>query len=333
MTDVASDFSPAFRQDSALRQEDLLVADIQDLLLRSSLPALRQPFSPYIQKLVQAGVALRSGQHVGYLDNAAFVDNIQEFCENAWTLTQKIQQPLLEPLELAHARSEMKTAVALTRAGMTAALKTEGIFQSTMALLQHEKAAYASYPVQTMFEAQRAQLEYMQMSPAQLAHVATLGINLFASLRELHAQNESQAPLQLSFLDLSDSMTGARDPKMQALASCTVQLCCEEWLSDEQFLRMQSKDPSSPIIPNLYPLLLVLVDTCLKPRAAHSLTPDMLESSLHESSLRHVRHRERSRSPAAHHRNSLIETEQPTAQYPAVVHYSTALSISSCPGF
>lgn len=50
---------------------------------------------------------------------------------------------------------------ALTRAGMSIALRTENIYQSTLALLQHEKAAYAMLPTQTMLEAQQAQLVRM----------------------------------------------------------------------------------------------------------------------------------------------------------------------------
>ncbi|KAK9812569.1 hypothetical protein WJX73_009676 [Symbiochloris irregularis] len=263
-------------------QEDVLVGEISHLLQSSRLPVLAQPYPPFIQKAFEGVVALRSGQRAAYLDGRVFVDNIQDLCHNAHRLSFQLDDPSLVPDEMAHVRAEMTAAVGCMRLGFSAAFESSGMSaftQANTALLQYEASAYASLPTQTICNAQKTHLDHMQLSLSQVAHFATVGIDLIATLRQLGASSNAEDDLQLAFPSFTGASDDARDAKLEAVSRITMQLCCAEWLADEQLIRMQSKHPREIIIPNVFPMLLVLA---------------------------RMRTRSRSRSPAAQWKNPCV---------------------------
>ncbi|KAK9810764.1 hypothetical protein WJX73_005787 [Symbiochloris irregularis] len=219
------------------RHEDVLAGEISHLLQGSRLPVLAQPYPPFVQKLFKAVVALRSGQRVAYLDESVFVDNIQDFSHNAHRLTSQLDNPSLVPDEMAQVRAEMTAAVGCMRFGMSTALRSRDMSwftRATAALMQYEASAYAALPSQTVVRAQSTHLEYMQLSPGQVARVASMGIDLIATLRQLGASSGTEDDLQLLYPSFTGASDRARDAKLEVVARMTMQLCCAEWLADEQ---------------------------------------------------------------------------------------------------
>ncbi|KAK9798221.1 hypothetical protein WJX73_009204 [Symbiochloris irregularis] len=270
--------------DASCRREDLIVAadllaDIKNLLASSKLPAL-QEYPAYLRKIFQRVVALRSGRQCVYNKEDTFVENIREMRHSAWMLSEQYQNPLLSPEARAHLCAEMKAAVALTRAAVAAALQSEEpqYSRATLALLRHHARAYAAFPVQTVFKAQRGQLENMQLSLGQVAQLANLGLDVFAELRQLNAEE----PLQLLLQSSSDPMDTRLLAAGSCMARCQTQLCVSEVLSDVQYMRWQAKHRDEQVVQNLYPMLLLLVQACLEPRAPRLPSPHPSETQNHK---------------------------------------------------
>ncbi|KAK9788712.1 hypothetical protein WJX73_006748 [Symbiochloris irregularis] len=238
------------------RNEELLLQDVSNLLAHVALPE-------YLIKLYQSVKDLRCGQHAVFLDE--FLPNIREYRHNIWLVTQKMADQLLQPAVLAQLQTEMKLAVALFRLVCSAARQTDALEYSraTAALLRSHTSAYASLPIQTMLRAQQTQLEDLQLSMSQVASLAKMGMEVFAELRSLNAESRSEDSQQQPL----KSLAASREAKLEAAGRCLAKCQVQSLLSDEQFIRYQAKRRDDPFIPHIHPMLLVLVDSCLKPRA------------------------------------------------------------------
>ncbi|KAK9812038.1 hypothetical protein WJX73_000316 [Symbiochloris irregularis] len=228
---ASSESDSDLRGGSSHRQGETACQDMLDIIVCSDLP-------PYLAKLYGALVALTSGQPVAYLyDN--FLDNLRDLAKHRWSLLQQVEDPLTPATTRARAHAEMKAIVAATRAGIAASLRlhTRKYSEATLAVVQSN----AAHPLQTVLRAHRAQMEDMQLSITQAAECAAVGAELFADLRTLRkesSKHDGQAAVTL------------RNAEMLAVARSTGRICCEEWLSDEQFIRMGAQQPHSAVMPN-----------------------------------------------------------------------------------
>lgn len=94
-------------------------------------------------------------------------------------------------------------------------------------------------------------------------------------------------------------------------------------LSDEQLLRWQRQRIDDPFMHNLFPMLLVLVDTVLQPKTVPRLPSPHPPTDLHQrrASQRLARKRARSRSPGAcQHAHS---RQSPAEQHAAGPHFTS----------
>ncbi|KAK9788707.1 hypothetical protein WJX73_004256 [Symbiochloris irregularis] len=292
------------------RHEDLLVREVRETLASCCLPA-------YLHVRLEIVMASRSGRKMAYLNR--FVANNLENSHHAFKLAQQAQDPSLTAFACERVRAEMTVAAAVNRACVSAAQRNDPhqYAQACIALMQSNVLC----PMSTVLGALTAQVDYMQLSSHQMAHLADLGIKLLEQLRMLNAGGNNEDTLHLPISP--DARISVRAANMLAvgsrIAECQVQLCGEEWLSDEQLLRWQSKAPDSPVIPNLYPLMLIVVDACLKPRAPRLPLPHSARNDLEQhSSVRHPHKRARCSSPgtsAQHGSHTLARLAyQPSAE-------------------
>ncbi|KAK9803077.1 hypothetical protein WJX73_007448 [Symbiochloris irregularis] len=232
-TDDSEPGASSALEDGKVRHELQLLAEIQGLLYRSQLPVLPEVFPAYLQKLFQSVVALRAGCQVAYMDMDKFVNNRREMMHNCW-------------------RDESHSGAQSHGDGGSNANRSAEVFS------EHGGAVAEGYVcAPDVLNAARDQLEYMQLSLGQLAHIASMAMDLFAQLRAVDADFTVEDPFQASHMSMSATVDRARDTKMQAVTRCTVQLFCSEWLSDEQLLRLNCKAPSQDIMPNLFPMMLI----------------------------------------------------------------------------
>ncbi|KAK9803043.1 hypothetical protein WJX73_000101 [Symbiochloris irregularis] len=196
------------RKDDLFQAEQKARADISQLLAKSGLPLL-EIYPPYLHSFIQAIAELRSGEECSLLEDIP--GHIKDFRQNLSKLGQRIEDQSSEPHVLALARAEMKAAVALKRTAVAAALQT--VLRSHQDLLAH-----------------------LQLSMQQVAGFAEMAINLFAQLRAMNAEDNTEA-------------YGI------CMARCQLQMSNEEWLNDVQFLRWQTWRGGC----NLHPVLLVVM--------------------------------------------------------------------------
>ncbi|KAK9785248.1 hypothetical protein WJX73_001366 [Symbiochloris irregularis] len=255
------------------RHEDLLL-EIRGLMARSSLP-----LPPFLSHLYQGVVSLAQVQRTYWLDD--FVANMQDMSSSIYRLTQQAEDPTLAPSTLGCLRAQMTATVAATRA-MSKGLQTDQceFVRGTLALMQYN----ASFSPQAVIQAQRAQLEQYQLSLAQVANLATRCLDIFEQLRALSPQCNVMDPLtealiafispetalaamlslqMANFTSFVNSASNIVDTRLQALATSIVRLTCDEWMSEQQFLRWHSWTNQDTMMPNLYPLVIVVVDAYL----------------------------------------------------------------------
>ncbi|KAK9803080.1 hypothetical protein WJX73_007698 [Symbiochloris irregularis] len=153
--------------------------------------------------------------------------------------------------------------------------------------------------------AHKDQLDYLQLSLEQLGHLAKMGVDVFAEMRAA--------------------------PSMQAYGSCWAKCQLEmshgKWLSEMQLLRWMSADI------NLHPMLLVLTDAILKPRARSSNTyclpsPQPPEDAPGDTaSTRPGQKRNRSPNPAS--RGYTYEPSMPEDPFTPSHHRETSLDFAT----
>ncbi|KAK9810847.1 hypothetical protein WJX73_001611 [Symbiochloris irregularis] len=251
------------RQEAMLKAD--LLSEISGLLGENNLPMLEE-FPPYLQRHIEAVVALRSGQKSVFFSN--FQASAKEYRDEVWNLTQQTQDPSLEPAALQNVRAQMKV----------------GVWSASI---------FTSPPTQLDLENQRAQLEYLHLSMGQLARIASMGMDLFEQLRALSFNEGDGAERATSRLSLQRSRKGvisfAQDPRLQAVGRCILrcqaQLLDEEWLSCEQIMRRQGgKYRHEPMTTNLHSMLLLLVDTIMKPSVPRLPSPHPSHDSVDQQS-------------------------------------------------